>query len=99
MKKFLVFTATVLFLSVGHLYAQEQGKFRVGLDLGYTIPSSGGGGFLFYLEPKYNIRDNMNIGLRIGGAGMVRDLVYFDNATLSLGFLSIHNSPHFSFKI
>jgi hypothetical protein len=30
---------------------------------------------LIYLEPKYNIRDNRNIGLRIGGAAMARDLI------------------------
>ncbi|WP_300978100.1 hypothetical protein [Flavobacterium sp.] len=54
--------------------AQEKGKFRVGLDLGYTIPSNGGGGILISLEPKYNIADNMNVGLRIGSAAMVRDI-------------------------
>jgi outer membrane protein X len=40
-------------------YAQK-GSFRVGLDLGYTIPSNGGG-VLFSIEPKYN-KDNMNGG-------------------------------------
>ena len=55
-------------------YSQEKGKFRVGLDLGY-VPASGGGGGLFSLEPKINIKDNMNIGLRLGGAAVVRDLV------------------------
>ncbi|WP_291777316.1 OmpW family outer membrane protein [Cecembia sp.] len=92
MKKFLILVISVLFLSIGHLYAQEQGKFRVGLDLGYTIPTSGGGGLLFYLEPKYNIRDNMNIGLRIGGAAMVRDLVYFDNMNELSGNISVNGS-------
>lgn len=53
--------------------AQEKGKFRVGLDLGYTIPSGGGGGILLSLEPKYNIKDNMNVGLRIGSAAMARN--------------------------
>ena len=53
--------------------AQEEGKFRVGLDLGYTIPSGGGGGILVSLEPKYNITDNMNVGFRFGSAAMVRN--------------------------
>ncbi|MGY6743939.1 MAG: hypothetical protein ACXIUQ_14465 [Cecembia sp.] len=88
MKKLLILAIAVFTVLSSHLYAQEEGKFRVGLDLGYTVPSSGGGGLLFYLEPKYNIKDNMNIGFRLGGAGMVRDLVYFNNvdevsATLS----------------
>jgi hypothetical protein len=29
---------------------------------------------LFSLEPKYNLKDNMNVGLRIGEAGMGRDI-------------------------
>jgi hypothetical protein len=55
-------------------YSQKEGGFRVGLYLGYTVPSNGGGGVLFSIEPKYNIKDNMNVGLRIGAAAMVRDI-------------------------
>lgn len=55
-------------------YSQEEGKFRVGLDFGY-VPAGGGGGGLFSIEPKFNISDNMNVGLRFGGAAVVRDLV------------------------
>ena len=55
-------------------YSQEEGKFRVGLDFGY-VPAGGGGGGLFSIEPKFNITDNMNVGLRFGGAAVVRDLV------------------------
>ena len=55
-------------------YSQKEKGFRVGLDLGYAFPSNGGGGILFSIEPKYNIKDNMNVGLRIGGAAMVRDI-------------------------
>lgn len=54
-------------------YAQKEGGFRVGLDLG-VVPANGGGGVLFSLEPKYNIKDNMNVGLRIGLAAIVRDV-------------------------
>ncbi|TNJ45401.1 hypothetical protein KFZ70_06170 [Tamlana fucoidanivorans] len=46
--------------------AQEEGKFRVGLDLGYVFENDGGA--LFSVEPKYNITDNSNIGLRLGSA-------------------------------
>lgn len=55
-------------------YSQNEGGFRVGLDIGYTIPSNGGGGILFSIEPKYNIKDNMNVGLRIGSAFIVREI-------------------------
>ena len=54
-------------------HAQEQNKFRVGLDLGYAIPD-GGGGVLVALEPKYNIADNMNVGLRIESAAMAKNV-------------------------
>ena len=70
-KVILVACIALAFTSV---YSQKQGGFRVGLDLGYTVPSVGGGGLLLSIEPKYNIKENMNVGLRIGGAGMIRDI-------------------------
>jgi hypothetical protein len=79
MKKVLIFTMVGLLMTFSKVMAQEEGKFRVGMDMGLTIPSSGGGGFLIYLEPKYNIKDNMNIGLRVGVAAMARDLIYYSN--------------------
>ncbi|MNQ79575.1 hypothetical protein D3C85_945230 [compost metagenome] len=54
-------------------YSQEKGGFRVGLDFGF-VPTGGGGGGMLSIEPKYNIEDNMNVGLRIGGAGIARDI-------------------------
>ena len=71
MKKIILLT--LITLAVANGYSQEKGRFRVGLDLGY-VPASGGGGGLLSIEPKYNIKDNMNVGLRIGAAGIVRDL-------------------------
>lgn len=72
MKKIILTAIAVFAFATG--YSQEEGKFRVGLDFGYTIPSNGGGGVLLSIEPKYNLKDNMNVGLRIGAAAMVRDL-------------------------
>lgn len=57
----------------GTVYSQKKGAFRVGLDFGY-VPAGGGGGGLFSIEPKFNIKDNMNVGFRFGGAGVIRDL-------------------------
>jgi outer membrane protein W len=54
-------------------FAQEQGKFRVGLDFGYAMPD-GGGGVLVALEPKYNIADDMNLGLRFESAAMGKNI-------------------------
>jgi outer membrane protein W len=71
MKKIILLVFITLVFANG--YSQEKGKFRVGLDFGF-VPSDGGGGAMFSLEPKYNIQDNMNIGLRIGVAAIIRDL-------------------------
>lgn len=90
-KKLIVFLVG-LFAFANTLFAQEEGMFRVGMDLGYTVPSSGGGGLLFYLEPKYNIQDNLNIGLRFGTAAMVRDLVYYDITDEITGKISANAS-------
>jgi outer membrane protein X len=63
----------LLTLAVANGYSQKKGGFRVGLDFGY-VPTGGGGGGMFSIEPKYNLTDNMNVGLRLGGAGIARDI-------------------------
>ena len=68
------FLMTIAFLTFANIYSQEEGKFRVGLDVGYAIPTAGGGGILAAIEPKYNLKENMNVGLRMGIAAMVRDI-------------------------
>ena len=73
MKK--VILSAVAVLAFCFTNAQEKGKFRVGLDFGYTIPSGGGGGVLFSIEPKYNIADNMNVGFRFGSAAMAKNII------------------------
>lgn len=73
-----VFTAILLFAFI-LTFSQEEAKFRVGTDLGYVIPAEGGAGISFSIEPKYNIKDNMNVGLRIGIAGKARNLFSFSN--------------------
>lgn len=69
MKKITFFfvVATALLFSTYTVNAQEEGKFRVGMNFGVAMPS-GGAGFMFDIEPKYNISDNMNVGLRLGAA-------------------------------
>lgn len=71
MKKIILLALLTLAFANG--YSQEKGRFRVGLDLGY-VPTGGGGGGMFSIEPKYNLTDNMNVGLRLGGAGIARDI-------------------------
>ncbi|MBP6182171.1 hypothetical protein [Flavobacterium sp.] len=88
MKK--VILAVFITLVFTNVYSQKQGGFRVGLDLGYTVPSNGGGGLLLSIEPKYNIKENMNIGLRIGAAAMIRDIQ--DNGATTSAKVSANGS-------
>ena len=78
MKKIILLT--LITLAVANGYSQKKGSIRVGLDLGY-VPTGGGGGGMLSIEPKYNIKDNMNVGLRLGGAGIAKDIQNDSNAT------------------
>ena len=46
------------------VFAQEAGKLRAGLEIGYLYPHKGGFGSLRTMELKYNFKKNMNIGLK-----------------------------------
>ncbi len=76
MKKF-AFIFAFLFTSMLS-YGQQAGKFRFGMDLGPAIPQGGGIGVLFNLEPKVNLANNLNLGLRMGIAGIAKDVTYYD---------------------
>jgi outer membrane protein X len=78
MKKSILVMALLLFSFIS--YSQREGAFRVGMDLGF-VPASGGAGISYYIEPKYNIKENMNIGFRIGGAAIARDVEDFGSST------------------
>ncbi|MEZ0543011.1 hypothetical protein [Fibrella arboris] len=78
MKQFFALCA-VLLLGVG-AQAQEFKPFKVNVSLGAAIPS-GGGGVLFAVEPKYGISDQIDVGLRIEGAGMARNVIANGNTT------------------
>lgn len=89
MKKLLFAAFALLALNTAH--AQEAGKVRVGLDLGYAA-TKGGGGFLFNLEPKYNLSDNMNVGLRYGIAAVIKAIETDNNGELKSASVSANNS-------
>jgi outer membrane protein W len=74
MKKILASIVIALIMNVSSIMAQESGKFRVGFDLGMAVPQGGGAGLGFYLEPKYNLNERMNIGIRYGGAATFRNI-------------------------
>lgn len=72
MKKIGISCLLALSAITGTVKAQEVGTVRVGFDFGYTIPE-GGGGISYAIEPKYNLQENMTIGLKLGAALMVKN--------------------------
>lgn len=87
MKKVILVVAALLVFTNG--YSQKESGFRVGFDFGF-VPSNGGAGLLFSIEPKYNIKDNMNVGLRIGAAAIVRDV--YDSGSSTSAKISVNGS-------
>lgn len=55
------------------LQAQEKGKIRVGFDLGLGLPNAGAG-IGGDLDVRYNIMDNVNVGLKFNGALLMKDI-------------------------
>lgn len=74
MKKILFFLIVLCTFQVT-VQAQEAGKFRFGMDLGPAAPQGGDGlGFVFNLEPKINVKDNLNIGMRFSAAALAKNI-------------------------
>ena len=82
MKKYFVFT--IVFFACFNLLAQEKGKIRVGGNLGLAMPNDGVGLTMDLLDVRYNIQDNLNIGIKFGGAFMVRDAAEIDFNTAKI---------------
>jgi outer membrane protein X len=61
--------------------------FKVDVSAGFALPLSGGngakGGFLFAIEPKYAVIEQLSVGLRFEGAIMARAVI--DNGTEVIG--------------
>lgn len=70
MKKIILCLSIIAFTL--NVNAQEKAKIRVGLDAGYAIPSHGGG-FAGGLDVRYNIMDNINVGVKLNGDFMIKD--------------------------
>lgn len=79
----LLFTLAIGLLMMQSVTAQSENdgrifkKFKVDVSVGYAAPSTSTGsgkkgGALFVIEPKYNVMDQVAVGLRMEGAAMVR---------------------------
>lgn len=77
MKKIFVVLLLLLVL-VQTSYAQQKGRFRFSTDIGIAMPKDGGIGALVNLEPQFLIRDNLAFGMRLGVAGLAKDVTYFN---------------------
>ena len=82
MKKLILSIFIVVFAL--SLNAQQQGKIRVGLDLGLGLPNAGAG-LDGGIDVRYNIMDNLNVGLKFNGDILLKDL----NSNLSTNTTSI----------
>lgn len=64
---------SVLMLTSCYLQAQEQGKIRVGADIGMILPANGIG-LSGNLDLRYNISNRLSAGLRLGSGGMMKNM-------------------------
>jgi opacity protein-like surface antigen len=70
MKKILLSLITIFTVNAAaSAQAENYQKFKVDALIGYALPSSGtGGGVTLSIEPKYNLTDNIAVGLQYGGS-------------------------------
>ena len=61
------------------VFAQEAGKFRTGFEIGYCGPPHGEIGLLQTIELKYNLQNNMSVGLNEEVALMIKNKSYNAN--------------------
>src|ERR1700753_3816854 len=97
MKKFLLLNLTLLSILFANAQSSEGNfrPFRVDVDFGYALPPGGGGakdGFIFALEPKYAVMDELQVGLRIEAAVMTRGYSFSTGNTAYSGSVSAAGS-------
>lgn len=76
MKK--LFAVLVILLVAHTSYSQRAGGFRFQMDLGAAVPKNGGIGALINLEPQILVKENLALGIRLGVAGLAKDVTYYD---------------------
>ncbi|MDN5203849.1 hypothetical protein QQ008_20830 [Fulvivirgaceae bacterium BMA10] len=75
MKKVLLSAMTICLIAATSYGQSENYKpFKVGIGLGYAVPSDGGGGVAIYLEPAYRLKDAIAIGLRLESAVLAKTI-------------------------
>ena len=90
MKKLL--TIIIVLLAVKTAYSQQTDRFRFQMDLGAAAPKGGGIGALVNFEPQILVRRNIALGLRMGVAGLAKDVIYYEIPKDYTGELSANAS-------
>ena len=68
MKTIVIFSLYFI-LGIFSIFAQEAGKYRAGVEIGYPFPPDKSyEGVLVAIELKYNLLNNMNVGLKAENA-------------------------------
>ncbi len=75
MKKLL--TILVFTLVIHNSFSQQADRFRFQMDLGAAAPKDGGIGALVNFEPQILVLDNFAVGMRVGFAGLAKDVTYY----------------------
>jgi hypothetical protein len=100
MKK-VVLSVAFLIVAAGAVLAQEYKNVKVGIGLGYAMPSGQGAkaGVLFYLEPAYRVSDPLLVGLRLESAlvarGYTQDVASVDLEVAGIGSYSAFAQYYF----
>lgn len=98
MKKIVLISILCVF-AFGASFAQDYKKFKVGIGVGYGVPSEGSGGVLLYLEPMYRVMDQLAVGLRIETAlfaGQPISGTSFTTAAFGVGSYTLNGQYYFS---
>ena len=85
MKRILFGTILICAVSLANAQSTTFKPFRADFGLGYAIPSGAGskGGVAVSFEPKYNVSDNLALGVRFEAAITVRGAIDKDGNTVS----------------
>jgi len=71
MHKITIFLILVIAFS-NNILGQAKGKFRTDLQFSIAIAENGYG-LAYSVEPKYNLRHNMSVGLKLGRSAITKD--------------------------
>ena len=67
-----IFTIFIIITCANLSFSQEAGKWRGGLETGFLYPYQGAFGILGTAELKYNLQNNMNVGLKLEATSFIK---------------------------